>query len=105
MSKLGYMVHTEGAVALSPATAKTVLGVKGHANFGVDIQGFWISTDGLTSSNAVVLVEFCYCAFATNSPGTNSTSVSANYVYGGTAARQGSRPERTGRQSPRPSRR
>jgi hypothetical protein len=87
MSKTGYTIRTEGAVALAAATAKSVLGVKGNAAFGVDLQGLYVDFDGVTASATPVLCELCYCTWATNSPGTNSTSVSANYIYGkGTAS-------------------
>jgi hypothetical protein len=82
MAKTGYVALTEGAVALSAATAKTVLGVKGHANFGVDMKGFWVDFDGVTASAIAVLCELCYSSWTTNSPGTNSTSVTVNQVYG-----------------------
>jgi hypothetical protein len=82
MAKTGYVALTEGAVALAAATAKTVLGVKGHANFGVDMKGFWVDFDGVTASALPVLCEFGYCSWATNAPGTASTSVTVNQVYG-----------------------
>lgn len=86
MAKIGYSIQTGTAVALTAATPKCVLGVQGHANFGVDVQGFWVSFDGVTSSAAVVLVEFGFCTWTTNPPGTASTTVAGNYLYGGTAA-------------------
>lgn len=82
MSAVGYSVTTEGAVALSAATAKTILGVKAHANSGLQLKGFDIAFDGVTASAVPVLVEVCYATFATNSPGTNSTSVTARQKYG-----------------------
>lgn len=82
MSAVGYAVTTEGAVALVAATAKTVLGVKAHANSGVQVKGFGVSFDGVTAADEPVLVELCYATFATNSPGTNSTSVTARQRYG-----------------------
>lgn len=69
-----YDCSTEGAVALAAATAKTVLGVKAHANSGIQVVGFKVEFDGVTASAVPVLVELCYATFATNSPGTNSTS-------------------------------
>lgn len=81
MAKTGYMAPTGGAVALSAATAKSVLGVKGHANFGIDLTKARVSFDGSTAATPV-LVELCYATFATNSPGTASTSVTPAQVYG-----------------------
>jgi len=81
MTKVGYSVTAGAAVALS-TSAKTVLGVKSHANFGLDWLGFEIGFDGVTASAVPVAVEACYCTWATNSPGTNSTSVTPAQAYG-----------------------
>ncbi len=70
-----YDVTSGGAVALSAATAKTVLGVKAHANSGLQLVDFHVSFDGVTASAVPVLIELAYCTFGANSPGTNSTSV------------------------------
>lgn len=80
--KTGYSCNTEAAVALAAATAKSILGVKGNAAFGVDLIGLSVSFDGVTTSAVPVLVELCYATFATNSPGTNSTSVTVDTAYG-----------------------
>lgn len=82
MAAVGYSCTTEGAVALSAATAKTILGVKAHANSGLQLKGFMVAFDGVTSSAVPVLVEVGYCTWATNSPGTNSTNIGENQVYG-----------------------
>jgi hypothetical protein len=82
MAQAGYSAVTGGAVALSAATAKTILGVKAHANSGIQCKGFKVGFDGVTASAVPVLIEFCYCTFATNSPGTASTSVTAAQTYG-----------------------
>src|SRR3972149_4602764 len=82
MAKTGYSAHTAAAVALTAATRKTVIGVKGHANVGVDLTGFECDFDGVTASALPVLVEVAYCTWATNSPGTNSTSVTPVQEYG-----------------------
>jgi hypothetical protein len=86
MAKCGYTVPTGGVVALTAATAKTVLGVKGHANFGLDLKKARVGFDGVTASAVVVLVELCYCTWATNSPGTASTSVTPVQAYGRVSA-------------------
>ncbi|MCC6475112.1 MAG: hypothetical protein IT514_15365 [Burkholderiales bacterium] len=82
MSQAGYSAVTGGAVALSAATAKSILGVKAHANSGVQIKGFSVGFDGVTASAVPVLVELCYSTFGANSPGTNSTSVTPAQTYG-----------------------
>lgn len=86
MAKAGYVAVTGGTVALTAATAKSVLGVRGHANFGLDLKRVRVSFDGATPTAAPVLVEVCYATFATNPPGTNSTSVTPTQVYGRTTA-------------------
>ena len=82
MACSGYSCTTEGAVALTAATTKTIIGVKAHANSGLQVKGFMVAFDGVTASAVPVLVEFCYSTWATNSPGTNSTSTTPRQVYG-----------------------
>src|ERR1041385_1124702 len=73
-----YTCRTEGAIALSAATARTVCGVKAHANSGIDLKKIQVSFDGVSATAVGVLVEVCYCTLATKSPGTNSTSTTPN---------------------------
>lgn len=82
MASVGYSIITGGAIALSAATAKTILGAKAHANSGLQCKGFTVAFDGVTASAVPVLVEFCYCTFGANPPGTNSTSVTPAQTYG-----------------------
>lgn len=77
-----YACNTEGAVALAAATAKCVVGVKAHANSGLMLCGFTLAFDGVTASAVPVLVEVMYSTWATNSPGTNSTSTTPRQVNG-----------------------
>lgn len=70
-----YTGVTGGAIALTAATAKSILGAKAHANSGLLIRSIRVGFDGVTASAVPVLVETCYCTFATNSPGTASSSV------------------------------
>lgn len=81
MAKAGYVAMTGGAVSLS-TSAKTVLGVKSHANFGLDWIKFRVAFDGVTASAAPALIEPCYCTWGANAPGTNSTSVTPVQEYG-----------------------
>jgi hypothetical protein len=83
MAKAGYGCSTEAAVALT-TVAKTILGVNGTANFGVDLKGFTISYDGTSATAVPILVEIMYATFATNAPGTASTSVTVDQRYGRT---------------------
>lgn len=82
MSAVGYSVTTEGAVALSAATAKSIIGVKAHANSGLQVKGIEVAFDGVTASAVPVLVELCYSTFGANAPGTNSTSTTPRQTYG-----------------------
>lgn len=82
MAKAGYRCSTEGAVALAAATAKTCIGAKSHANFGLDLTVVKFGFDGVTASAIPVLIELCYCTWATNAPGTNSTSTTPRQTYG-----------------------
>lgn len=62
-------------VALTASTAKTVAGIKTPTNQCVKILEAAFGFDGATSTNAAVICEMGSCTFATNGPGTNSTSV------------------------------
>lgn len=81
MAKTGYTVVTAGSVPTT-AVARTILGVKSNAAFGIDLRKISIAFDGVTASNTPVLVELVYVTFATNPPGTNSTSVTPAQSYG-----------------------
>lgn len=73
MSAPIYDCSTEGARSFTTG-AKSALGVKAHANSGLQLVGLWVAYDGVTASAVPSSVELCYCTWATNSPGTNSTS-------------------------------
>lgn len=77
-----YECTTEGNVAPTTATLKYVVGAKGHANSGLLLCGFYISFDGASASAAPALVETLYTTWATNGPGTNSTSTTPRQVNG-----------------------
>ena len=83
MAKAGYSAATGAAVALSAATAKTVLFVVAPAQFGVDLKKYRIAFDGVTASAVPVLVEICALSAASNSTaGTGNTTATVNQVYG-----------------------
>ncbi len=67
-----YTAFTSADVNVS--TVKTVLGVKAHANSGLLLLSASIQFQGVSATGEPVLVELGYCTWATNSPGTNSTS-------------------------------
>lgn len=77
-----YYCSTEGAVALAAATAKTIIGAKAHANSGLLLKKVRYGFDGVTASGVPVLVEACYATWATNGPGTNSTSTTPRQANG-----------------------
>jgi hypothetical protein len=82
MAKAGYGTSTEGAVALAAGVAKSILGVNGPAQFGVNLKNFSVSFDGVTPTAVPVLIEICYATFATNPPGTASTASTVDQRYG-----------------------
>jgi len=82
MAKTGYSATTEGAVLVAAATAESVIGVSAPAQFGVDLKKLRLAFDGVTASAVPALVELCYATFATNAPGTASTSVTVRQTYG-----------------------
>lgn len=86
MAKSGYGTSTEGAVALVAATAKSIIGVRAGTAFGIDLKHFAVSFDGVTASAVPVLIEVCYATFATNAPGTASTSTTIDNRYGRASA-------------------
>lgn len=77
-----YGCSTEGAVALAAATAKTVIGVKAHANSGLLLKAARVGFDGVTATNVPVLIEIVYATWGANSPGTNSTSTTPQQLMG-----------------------
>lgn len=83
MASAGYTIQTGAAVALSAATAKTILFITGTSGFGVDLKKVRVGFDGVTASAVPVLVELCYSTAASNStPGTGNTTATVNQVYG-----------------------
>ena len=73
MAKAGYTATAGTAVALSAATAKTILAVLAPAQFGVDRRGFELSLDGATSTAVPVFWELCTSSGATADTNTAGT--------------------------------
>jgi len=72
-----YMVAVGADVALSAATVKTVLGFRAGSAFALILKMVSVSFDQSGASaptNEPILIELGTCTFATNAPGTNSTS-------------------------------
>ena len=63
------------ATGAASTTAKSMIGVKAAANHPVRVDGFYACFDGVDAADNPCLIEVCTATFATNSPGTNSTSV------------------------------
>lgn len=80
----GYVVNTGGsAIALSAATAKTVMYVNSGANVDCCLSEFAIGFDGVTASAVPALVELTQGTKGSNStPGTGSTSFTPLQVRG-----------------------
>ena len=74
MSALDYKVPFE-TVNLGADSAKSVVGLKSPTNQANKIIGLNFGADGTDATKGPILVEICHCTFATNAPGTNSTSV------------------------------
>jgi hypothetical protein len=82
MSKAGYSAPSAAVVALSAGVAKTVVGVLAPAQFGCDLKKLRLGFDGVTASAVPVQVEVCQATFATNPPGTASTTITPVQTYG-----------------------
>ncbi len=82
MTQPQYTCSSEGAVSLSAATAKSVVGVKAHANSGLQVVAAVLSFPDTNAAEVPVLCELMYATFATNSPGTNSTSTTPRQMNG-----------------------
>lgn len=70
------------AIALTASTPKTVLGAKAHANSGLLLKKMHLGFNSVTAADQPPTVEILYLTWATNSPGTNSTSVTPFQVGG-----------------------
>lgn len=61
-----YVCETEGAVALAAATAKTIVGVKAHANSGLLLCGFTMYLFVTNDSDSPVLGIYDLTSTPTN---------------------------------------
>lgn len=81
----GYSVGVGADISLAANTTQSILGVLSGSAFGLCLKKVSLGARGSGSSapTAVpLLVEICYCTFATNTPGTNSTSETPAQTYG-----------------------
>lgn len=63
-----------GKTIAATNTLTTMLGVKNAANQAITLDELDCGFDGTNSANGPGIVDIGFCTFATNSPGTNSTS-------------------------------
>lgn len=85
MAAVGYKGNAVATNALTASATRTILGVKAGASFGLQIKKMGVSFNG-SAAAAGIEVQFVYCTFATNPPGTNSTSITPVQAYGRTLA-------------------
>jgi hypothetical protein len=71
----GYTVETTADVALSAATAKTILNVIAGSNALVRICEIGVSFDGISSTDEPVVVELCSSTQATSGTSTSQSPV------------------------------
>lgn len=82
MSKAGYQVISTTQVTLVANTPKSILGVRAGASFGLDLQDWNVYFNGTSAAQVPVVIDLCYATFATNPPGTASTSETPVQQYG-----------------------
>jgi hypothetical protein len=75
MSAPAYKCPPGTASSIVANTPTTVWGVKAHANSGLLLRKVRYSIKGADASQVPWTVDLCYSTWATNSPGTNSTSI------------------------------
>lgn len=85
--KAQYAITTTAAVALAAATAKSIVGVRAGAAFGLDLRKFYVAFDGVTASAVPVLVELCEWSTTSTGTATAATPVqtSGRVIAHGTA--------------------
>lgn len=72
-----YSLRVEADVALAAAVAKSVLGIRSGAAFGLELKEWGVSFDGVSAAAEPVVVHLCHATYATNAPGTASTDAAA----------------------------
>lgn len=64
-----------GKTIAATSTLTTDLGIKAPANQAFTVDELDVGFDGTNSANGPGIIDMGQCTFATNAPGTNSTSV------------------------------
>ncbi len=64
-----------GKTIAATSTLATLLGLQCPSNQAVTVDELDVGFDGTNSANGPGIIDMAQCTFATNAPGTNSTSV------------------------------
>lgn len=81
MANCGYKAVSASSNALTASATRTVVGVKAGTSFGVQAVKWGVSFNG-SAAAAGIECQLVYATFATNAPGTNSTSATIVQEYG-----------------------
>jgi hypothetical protein len=81
MANVGYKIQSLSSNALTASVTRTVVGVKSGAAFGLQVVKWGFSFNG-SAAAAGIECQLVYSTWATNAPGTNSTSITATQDYG-----------------------
>lgn len=81
MANVGYKIQSLSSNALTASATRTVVGVKSGAAFGLQVVKWGFSFNG-SAAAAGIECQLVYSTWATNAPGTNSTSITATQDYG-----------------------
>jgi hypothetical protein len=81
-----YKVDTGAAAFTSLATLQTAFGIQAGADYGLQLKKFRIGATGVTASNPPGIVRVFSATYATNPPGTNSTTQTPIQANGRTLA-------------------
>jgi hypothetical protein len=86
MSAPLYRVDTGATAITIPAALTTAIGIQAGADFGLALKKIHIGFNGVTAANPPITVRLFSATYATNPPGTNSTSSTPIQVNGRTLA-------------------
>jgi hypothetical protein len=81
MANVGYKIQSLSSNALTASATRTVVGVKSGAAFGLQVVKWGFSFNG-SAAAAGIECQLVYSTWATNAPGTASTSITATQDYG-----------------------
>lgn len=81
MANVGYKIQSLSSNALTASATRTIVGVKSGAAFGLQVVK-WGCSFNASAAAAGIELQLVYATWATNAPGTNSTSITATQDYG-----------------------